>query len=259
MILVLSPHLDDAVLSVGALLAARAAAGDDVVVATVFSKVEDARREAEDVAALRLLGCQHRHLGLDDAPLRGVAKTTAALCAGEPDVDVTDAVGRALDGLIAAEAPAELWVPLAVGGHIDHVAVLRAALGRAARHVAVLFEDRPYARQRGAVAAAWARLDARPAGTAGAAHVSGDVDERVFFLEAVGARPLTDIAAPAAVSVRGRHWQRHAHVVDNANRERRRLAIARYESEADLLIGPGADGGWPWDDAHEFTWRPGHA
>lgn len=259
MILVLSPHLDDAVLSVGALLSARAAAGEDVVVATIFSQVEDPRREDDDRAALGILGCHPCHLGLRDAPLRGVAKTTAALCGGEPDKDVVGDAGQAIAGLMGRERPRELWVPLAVGGHIDHVAVLRAALAASRRDaVTVLFEDRPYARRRGAVALAWSRLAAESVGSSGDNELD-DVDDSVFFLDAVEAPPPPAIPSPTAVSALGTTWRRHAQVVDDVGRARRLRAIESYASEAGLLIGPRRDSRWPWSDAHEFTWRPAHA
>ena len=52
---VVSPHLDDAALSVGAAIAAQTARGRDVVVVSVCSVVGAPDRVAEDRAALRLV------------------------------------------------------------------------------------------------------------------------------------------------------------------------------------------------------------
>lgn len=103
--LVLSPHLDDAVLSVGAAIATRVAAGEQVLVATLMTGDEPpmppspaartlyrvwhaemaegargdqplpsaglmARRRSEDLVAVARLGAQARHLGLADALFR---------------------------------------------------------------------------------------------------------------------------------------------------------------------------------------------
>ena len=75
--LVVSPHLDDAVLSLSAWLASRSRL-ERVVVATVFSEgdADYPTRRAEDVAALSLLGAEPLHLGLLDAPERlGVSRS----------------------------------------------------------------------------------------------------------------------------------------------------------------------------------------
>src|SRR5690348_1863487 len=72
----LSPHLDDAVLSCGGTIAAQAAAGEEIVVLTLFNAASgDARgrwaeRAEEDRRAAARLGFRAVHGGLPDAPFR---------------------------------------------------------------------------------------------------------------------------------------------------------------------------------------------
>ncbi|MCZ7651281.1 MAG: PIG-L family deacetylase [Thermoanaerobaculia bacterium] len=172
-LVVLSPHLDDAALSCGGLLAARARAGERVAVATVFTADEPsvppsrlaadlarwwglapgsvmrARRE-EDLAACRALGVEALHLDLPEAPYRRDPASGEILYRElarlfphrRPDEPAT---AEALDELLAALPPAaEVWAPLGVGRHVDHQLLKRAAEGRfptALRY----YEEYPYA------------------------------------------------------------------------------------------------------------------
>ena len=81
MIVVVSPHLDDAVLSCGGILALAARRRERSVVVTVFTEGADhERRRAEDREALAIVGAEPLHLRLLDAPDRlGLARTHAAL------------------------------------------------------------------------------------------------------------------------------------------------------------------------------------
>src|SRR5260221_483070 len=79
-LLIISPHLDDAVLSCGARIAKTVESGGEVVVATCFTTPWEAapeelqqlydRRKADDGDALKMLGAGIRHLGFTDAPFR---------------------------------------------------------------------------------------------------------------------------------------------------------------------------------------------
>jgi LmbE family N-acetylglucosaminyl deacetylase len=148
--LIVSPHLDDAVLSVGGSIAAWTAAGERVVIATVYTagpaladvtpsmrKFADYRaRCAEDAAALAVVGAEHRWLGQIERAFRPPFLTgwsfftTPKDRAGFPTLD---AVSRALDPLFEP-APDRILIPLGIGNHIDHVETLIAATGRAAAH-----------------------------------------------------------------------------------------------------------------------------
>lgn len=175
-VLVVSPHLDDAVLSIGATLHAIAQAGHAVLVATAFSgdpphglsPVADAfhadcglgddamavRRE-EDLRAVRRLGCQAHHLDFPDAIYRQ-AEAGHWLCghdramfadeSGDPPGfghDISDAVAV----LAARLRPAVILTCAAIGGHVDH-RLTRQAVTTTARQRGlplVLWQDLPYA------------------------------------------------------------------------------------------------------------------
>ena len=146
-VVAVSPHLDDAAFSAGGVLAALADTGHDVTVVTCFTATVPAPqgfalacqtdkglgpevdymavRRAEDAAAMRALGVRLVHLPLPEAPHRGYA-SPAALFAGvraDDDVDLSALAGLQADVLLA---------PQGLGGHVDHLLVVRAvaALGR---------------------------------------------------------------------------------------------------------------------------------
>lgn len=176
-LLVISPHLDDAALSVGGLIEAAVARGTRVVIATTFTadspppgkispfaielhgiwKLGDnpyAHRRAEDVVAVGLLGAELRHGGLHDALYRAddagafLYPTRRSIFARPVP---GDRIGDKLAGLLARWidelAPDLVLAPLAVGRHIDHVVVTN-ALQRLAASMPIevaLYEDIPYA------------------------------------------------------------------------------------------------------------------
>lgn len=195
--IVVSPHLDDAVLSVPCFMRAQALRGERVIALTVFSAGDDgyAARRAEDLAALALLGVEPLHLGLRDAPFRrGLRRDFRELVLGELAVDDADAahVARTLAETLRGFAPAQILLPLGVGEHIDHRIVhaahpsLPGPLG--------FYEDRPYASIEHAVRARLARLGATVDGRAIAASPAA-VDE---FLAAARVAPHVRAYLPAA-------------------------------------------------------------
>jgi len=176
-VLVMSPHLDDAVLSCGALLA-HLAARHPITVATVFTAAAPppwslpARRQlralggidaedffglrrAEDRDVLAGIGAAAVHLGFRDALFRrgrrgpayptfrfDAARGRVAGCdaglAAEVSARVAEVTGAGQAGLVLA--------PLGVGRHVDHLITRRAALelGRGIR--TVYYSDFPYSR-----------------------------------------------------------------------------------------------------------------
>ena len=160
MILFVSPHLDDAVFSAGALIA-RLARDHDVVVATVFTASMPAPtgfalacqtdkgiaadidymalRRAEDKRALDALGARPVWLDLPEAPHRGY-ETPAALFGPRHTADDPAPVAAALAPLVA-EADA-VFAPVGHGDHVDHHLV-RDALDSLGGAIAWL--DLPYA------------------------------------------------------------------------------------------------------------------
>lgn len=188
-VLAVSPHLDDAVFSLGAHLAWRAARGDDVVVLTCFTaSVPEptgfalrcqtdkgiapdadylALRRDEDAEAVRRLGIAAPpvHLPLPEAPHRGY-DGPEALFAGVRDDD--EAAAAVADHLEPHLAPAEeVLTCQGVGGHVDHLVVL-AALDRLGAPVSARWRDLPYG----------LRPDAPPAGP-GAKRPPGLLDRKL--------------------------------------------------------------------------------
>jgi LmbE family N-acetylglucosaminyl deacetylase len=121
--LVVSPHLDDAVFSVGQLLATL----DDPVVVTVCAGSQTTRR-AEDVEAAEQLGYQPVHLDFADN-------------GAEPLANIT----QALADVIASRRPEHLIGPLGVR-HPDHIRVAAGflAAARLAAPTVHLYEELPY-------------------------------------------------------------------------------------------------------------------
>jgi LmbE family N-acetylglucosaminyl deacetylase len=140
--LVISPHLDDAVLSLGGSIAAWVASGERVVVATVYTAgppldeispsmrrfADYTARRAEDSAACAMLGCETRWLDQIERAFRPPFLTGWAFFGTPPDrsgfslAKITAAleVLRELD-------PQRIAIPLGVGNHVDHVEALVAA------------------------------------------------------------------------------------------------------------------------------------
>ncbi|MFC5137270.1 PIG-L deacetylase family protein [Actinomycetospora rhizophila] len=164
-VVAVSPHLDDAVFSAGGTLARLAAAGHDVVVATVFTGSVAAPtgfalacqtdkglapdvdymalRRAEDDAALARLGVRGEHLGLLEAPHRGYDSPAALFAGRRADDDVAGAVGDAIRTRVAG---ADLVLaPQAVGDHVDHQVVTAVVAGLADPDRTAFWRDTPYA------------------------------------------------------------------------------------------------------------------
>jgi LmbE family N-acetylglucosaminyl deacetylase len=140
---VISPHLDDAVLSVGGSIATWTAAGERVVVATVFTDgppperitramrpfADYQARRAEDAAACAALGADVHWLGLVERAFREPFLPASA-CFTTPVDRFGFAMLPAVTASLAALEPLEperILVPLGVGNHVDHVEVMVAA------------------------------------------------------------------------------------------------------------------------------------
>lgn len=143
-VVVVSPHLDDAVLSIGALIARLAAAGRRVGVWTVFTRAPQsseiardrrvfgdyATRRAEDQRALARLGAGYRWLDFceriwSDPPLSSVRHVfrTPGSAASFANCE---AITRAIVSLLA-DTSVTVYAPLGIGNHYDHVEVALAA------------------------------------------------------------------------------------------------------------------------------------
>ena len=163
---ILSPHLDDAVLSCGGLIYQLAQTGQPVRVITIFAGdpppgalspfaqglharwgAAPARRRDEDRAALQWLGAEAIAWPYPDAIYRRDSNGPLY----DSEESIFGEVAEADAGLVASVAQrlaeidlsARLVAPLAAGHHVDHQLVRAAAesLGRAL----IYYEDYPYA------------------------------------------------------------------------------------------------------------------
>ncbi len=180
-LVVVEPHMHDAAFSVGGRLL-QLAGRRRVVVLSVCGRSSLDRQgalrgsplDAEAVTALRLaesgvvcelLGAEHRALDLPDAPLRlrpaeewtreslpRLRDALAAFLAFPPLPGEVRRLARRLAAAILPLDPAELWIPMGVGGHVDHRVTRDACLAflgdhwdRLGRRPVLLYEDHPFA------------------------------------------------------------------------------------------------------------------
>jgi len=174
-ILAVSPHLDDAVMAVGATIAALADAGREVIVCTVFagqpappfSPVAEAfhadctlgddavvRRRKEDRTAVEAVGATTVHLPFLDAIYRRSGESwlcTTARSMFDHDLqdepELQSAIAVEIGRLIRGIRPAAVWTCAAIGGHVDH-RITRTAATDAVRRLGldpVWWEALPYA------------------------------------------------------------------------------------------------------------------
>jgi LmbE family N-acetylglucosaminyl deacetylase len=157
--IVLSPHFDDAALSLGGAIAAWSESGERVLVITVCAGVpaadhkltklahgfsgDDARayvleRRREDVVAMDQLGADYFWNEATDAIYRMPAQygDLAALFGGEPHA--LDPLRRELARMAQALDGCRVYAPLGLGGHVDHVLAAQFSAATFA------YEDIPY-------------------------------------------------------------------------------------------------------------------
>ncbi|HEX8958759.1 MAG TPA: PIG-L family deacetylase, partial [Solirubrobacterales bacterium] len=165
-----SPHFDDVALSAGGTLLGQVARGGAVLVVGVctarppaavseFAEFQHdrwggaadpwAEREEEERRAMTALGADYFWLDLPDAIYRGEQYLSDDDLFGpvKPgDAPVAAALAAAVLDLAARETSATFYLPLGVGGHVDHQLCfdLAAPLLAAGRAV-LLYEDVPYA------------------------------------------------------------------------------------------------------------------
>lgn len=231
--LILSPHPDDAVLSLWHVLTAPAevrvlnvfagtpngAVGDrwwDLVTAAGDSEQRVRERHEEDRAALALAGRAPENLDFLDGQYRDA----------EPAVE---AVAERIAAL--ANAGTLLYAPAALAGHLDHRLTLDAALLLAARgHRVVIYADIPHATEYG-----W------PSWVSGAEE-EPNLDPMALWEARFASAGLTLADLPAKVSK-----------LDAEQAERKLEAVRRYRSQFAALEAqfhmtrPGVLG-------HEVVW-----
>ncbi|WP_187776475.1 PIG-L family deacetylase [Antrihabitans cavernicola] len=159
---ILSPHLDDAVLAVGALIGRRTAARRSVHVISVYSDgpppttLRGRRRvfgdygvrRGEDDRALALLGADRSRMGLRERLFRNpplarpiqVFRTPSSV-AGFGELDTIESGIRE----VLADPVVTMLAPLGIGNHVDHVevsvAAMRAAIGTDATDRIAFYEE----------------------------------------------------------------------------------------------------------------------
>ncbi len=167
----LSPHLDDAVLSCGGLIYELVACGDEVQIWTIcagdappgplspLAQELHARwqtgpdapriRRAEDLKACGMLGAKSVHLDIPECIYRRRQDTGLPLIGSndelfQPLPEIEAPLVAQIAGLLSrqVEEDARLVSPLAIGGHIDHHLVRRAA--EALHRPLLYYADYPY-------------------------------------------------------------------------------------------------------------------
>jgi LmbE family N-acetylglucosaminyl deacetylase len=158
----LSPHFDDIAFSLGIFAQARRAGR----LLNVFTRSEyvaapalrgasiaevSAMRREEDRRFAEVCGLAATNLNLDEAPLRGhhAMDTAKATC------ELPELGARVIGALNAMAQPSPpqarpwLFCPMAIGGHVDHTAILYILAGNRtgleARYRLAFYEDLPYA------------------------------------------------------------------------------------------------------------------
>jgi LmbE family N-acetylglucosaminyl deacetylase len=225
-LLLVSPHLDDAVLSAGGLIAERADRGVLTTVLTLFAGAPAEgrwsdfaarlhadcglasqpvrRRRAEDRRALASLSAVPLHGTLLDAVYRRSAsgwlyESDAALFGATAPGDTAAAQARdAIANACLRVRPDLVVGPRAIGGHVDHVTASGAvqAAGRRLGLPVWLWEDQPYA-------------------ALGPGPRPGAAD------------PATGVADPVGLCISPRSWQRKL------------TAVSWYRSQVQMLFTPG--------------------
>ncbi|MEI8165667.1 MAG: PIG-L family deacetylase [Chloroflexales bacterium] len=210
--IVLAPHLDDAALSCGGMIAGLAASGQPVLVVNVcsgspapdtsyspFAKELHARwglplavavqqRLVEDEMALEILGADGYQLDLLDAIYRMPApygSEAGIFGAVTPDDSLAEHLRPRLDALVARFPTAIFYTPLGVGHHVDHQAVYAVAAALAQSGVSVAcYEDFPYITRDGALAARLAELGGAELFMPMVTAIDGALSRKIAALEA---------------------------------------------------------------------------
>ncbi|MFY2559993.1 PIG-L deacetylase family protein [Corallococcus terminator] len=167
--LFVSPHLDDVAFSCGGTLAALKAKGWTVALITVFTRSVPepkgfalrcqtakglgpevdymALRREEDRAFAKRLGVDVLAWGdLEEAPHRGYASAEALFQPPRADDAIEAEVARYLMPVLWELKPDRVFVPQALGSHVDHVQVVRAVQGLGLPSNRVwYYRDTPYA------------------------------------------------------------------------------------------------------------------
>jgi LmbE family N-acetylglucosaminyl deacetylase len=227
----LAPHLDDAALSCGGMIAAAVAAGQNVLVVNICtgSSPPDQgygplaqilhhqwgldpaaamqARMSEDQAALAILGADWRQLDLLDAIYR-----MPAAYVDDPTlfgaVHPADPLGAQLrphlQALVARFPQAQVYAPLGIGMHVDHQIVHTVTAELEAEGASVhYYEDFPYVHWPGAIDQRWQALGGSERFTPQRIAIDTTIDQRITAIKAYRSQiaVLFGTEVAAAVSV----------------------------------------------------------
>lgn len=141
----LSPHLDDAIFSCGGLIGQQSM-DDQVIVLTLFAGGDNLNwRRMEDFEATKAVGAGAGHLFYPEAPDRDDLYKDAVNLFGHSRISDDELVlelARDIKQLIGSGSLV-VYCPLAIGNHIDHRLVRRAA--ELLRYPLRFYYDFPYA------------------------------------------------------------------------------------------------------------------
>ena len=147
-ICIVSPHLDDAILSCGILMQRHKALSDEILSLNIFTAGTNAEnRQNEDRLAAEKIGAQPFFLDELDAPDRNpLYQSTAKIFFGPiediPEEYIAKVENRVSD-FFSRHKIDIAYFPLAAGTHIDHR--ITSAVGMRIKNTPVKFyEDRPY-------------------------------------------------------------------------------------------------------------------
>lgn len=147
-ICIVSPHLDDAVLSCGVKIQRSVAAGERVVIANIFSDGTNSEaRQAEEINVAREIGADPFFLNELDAPDRDANfESSQQIFFGDlgdvPDTYIDHVKSRLTEFFKEYDVTTAIF-PLGAGNHIDHR--IAHAAGRRIKGTDILYyEDRPY-------------------------------------------------------------------------------------------------------------------
>jgi len=186
-LVVIEPHMDDAVLSAGGRLLHRRGQCRMTILSVVkwsnfttylllkrnfldLQEITELRQE-ESALVARVLGAEHRCLDWSDAPIRfwpaerWSAQTVERFSAAPqafvkllPNYGDVALLAEELTQTLSALAPDELWIPMGLGDHIDHrstrsacLLMLSKARDRFSKIPVSMYEDLPYSATAGHV------------------------------------------------------------------------------------------------------------
>ena len=153
---IVSPHLDDAVFSCGGAIARMVEEGP-VLVLNLFTRyLSDVRihgavlgdqRHQEEADSARFLGFESRNLGELDAPFRRDAYLKLGNLFRPPvaqDMDWLPTLREKVFATLSALDYQQLYVPLGIGWHVDHMLTHLVFEPWAGRKDLLFYEDAPY-------------------------------------------------------------------------------------------------------------------